>query len=50
MTTYDLAALAVLVVTYYAGRARQWWRDRHQRKTAGAVSHIADKFKNKEGQ
>ncbi|MEU9407532.1 hypothetical protein AB0E08_17885 [Streptomyces sp. NPDC048281] len=48
MTTHDLAALAALAAAYYCGRVRQWWRGRSERKTAGAVSHIADKFKEKE--
>ncbi|MFJ9629009.1 hypothetical protein ACIRU8_15040 [Streptomyces sp. NPDC101175] len=47
---HDLTLLGLLATAYYAGRTRQWWRSRHQRKTAGAVTHIADKFKNKEGQ
>jgi hypothetical protein len=46
--THDLKALALLAAVYYSGRVRQWWRDRHHRKAAGAMEYITRKIKNKE--
>ena len=48
MTTHDLVVLALFAAAYYCGRVRQWWLSRSERKTAGAVTHIARKFKGKE--
>ena len=47
MTTHDSAALALLGAADYGGRARQWWRTRHQRKAAGAMEYITRKIKEK---
>ncbi|MFI6401492.1 hypothetical protein [Streptomyces sp. NPDC050548] len=45
---HDVKALALLAIAYYGGRARQWWRSRHQRKAAGAIEYITRKIKDKE--
>lgn len=42
-----LEVIAVVAGAYYDSRARQWWLSRSDRKTAGAVNHLAEKFKSK---
>ena len=42
-----LEIVITVITAYYGGRTRQWWISRSDRKTAGAINHLTEKFKPK---
>lgn len=44
-----IEVIAVVAGAYYAGRTRQWWLSRNDRKTAGAINHLAEKLSKSKG-